>query len=1519
MMAEPQAAGAEGAETGIAILAMDGCFPASPDLDSLWRNLRQGRECLTTFDRAELAATGIAPEMLDDPAYVATRGVLDDVELFDPELFGLGAREAELTDPQHRVFLECCWRVLERAAVDPRRFAGAIGVFAGSSVNDYDSALLPGAAGADRVQVRIGNKRDHLPMRVSYALDLRGPAVNVQTACSTSLVAVHLACQSLLTGECDLALAGGVSIKLPQVSGYLHHPGSIYSDDGHCRAFDRRANGTVDSNGAGVVLLRRLDEALAGGAAVRALMRGSAGNNDGGGGRGTTAHNVDGQAAVIQEALAVAGVPADSIRFVETHGTGTPLGDPVEIAALSRAFRAATDRRGFCAIASLKSNMGHLFAAAGVAGLIKAVLAIEHGEIPASLHVREPNPELGLEESPFFVQTALGPWPAGGGRRRAGVSSFGIGGTNAHVVIEQAPESLPSEPSGRSWHLLALSAASRDALEDSGRRLAEHLETEPEPGLADVAHTLHVGRRQLEHRRMLVTRSPGEAAAVLARSAGPGLRDRRRRSEGQPVVFLFPGGGAQYRGMAGELLATEPVFRREIDRCAELFRPYLDQDLRSALRPSGTPLRQPRLALAALFAVEVALARLWLDLGVQPATMLGHSLGEYAAAHLAGVLSLEHAVKVVARRGELFERMAAGGGMLSVPLPEDELRPLLGEHLDLAAVNGPANCVAAGPAAALDELAAILEARGLEARPLALDAGAAHSRRVEPLLDDFRDTLEECRLEPPRDRYLSSVAGDWIEPREVCDPSYWVRHLRQTVRFGSALDRLLGTGSRILLEVGPGTTLSGLAGRHPAFGAEDLALSSLPRAGDDETDAAHWLTAAGRLWLAGVPIRLSGLYRGERRRRLELPTYPFTRRRCWIEPGRSAPRRAPRLGKRAAQGEWFYHPTWHQTPPLPRVSSPPGRWLLFRHPGAAGEALGERLAREGHRLHQVLPASAAGGDEPARDRSWLEVGDDRGYRQLVTGLQSSGAWPDTVVWAWSLPPAAAAAGHAELLELGFFGLLRLVRALSGRATEATWPRLIVLASGLADVTGHESLSPAMAPILGITKVLPQEHAGAVCRTLDLDPPPDGGDALRRWTDVLIAELHGGSEPWVAHRRGRRWRPELTPWRLPAATGSGPGPFRLGGVYLLTGGLGHVGQALADHLARRCGARLALLSRTALPPRERWSDLAASGDGLAAERAGGLLRLEELGAEVLPLVADVADPVALDRALAEIEDRFGRLDGVIHAAGLTGREHYGTLHETEPAQAAAMLRPKVDGVIELARALAGRELDFCLLVSSLASHLGGIGYAAYAASNLFLDAFAEQMARRGGQRWISFGSEHWRFAERTGQRTFGEKIDRLSMTPEEGGRVFETILATETGPRIVVSTGDLALRTERWIGLDGHRPAGPSRRHDRPALETPYQAPEGALESRLAELWSELLGVGQIGRHDSFFELGGHSLLATQVLTRLRSSEHVELSLRRFFTATTIAELAELIRAERSAATPKPGHDEDDEDLEQIRI
>jgi acyl transferase domain-containing protein/thioesterase domain-containing protein/acyl carrier protein len=1349
----------------IAIIGMALRVPGARTVREFWDNLRTGTESIRTLTPDELKAAGERPENLRKSNYVPRTADLPGMEMFDAEFFGLGPKDAAIMDPQHRQFLECAWEAMEDATRPPSTVAGPVGVFAGCGMGSYfyfnvcSHRKLVEQTGMFLLR-HTGNDKDFLATRVSYAFDLKGPSLNIQSACSTSLVAVHYACQSLLAGECDMALAGGVTIELPHRRGYLYADGEILSPDGHCRAFDHRSAGTVFGSGAGVVVLRRLADALRDGDPIRAVIKATAVNNDGAGKAGYLAPSIEGQAAAVVEALALAGVAADSVQYVECHGTGTYLGDPIEIAALTQAFRQTTDRRGFCHVGSVKTNIGHLDTAAGVVGLIKTALALEHGEIPPTLNFEKPNPAIDFAASPFVVADRLTPWPEANGPRRATVNSLGVGGTNAHAVLEAAPSRQPAyaTPAKAKPHLLVLSAKSKAALDEASLRLARHLEANPDLPLADVAHTLANGRARLPLTRVVAVAGRTDAIAVLGDTKSRRPASHARLDVPPSAVFLFPGGGAQYPGMATALYRDEASFRSTVDEGLS----YLPSTVSDAIREAwfgGAPdaaiaFLKPSLQLPAILIAEVALARLWMARGVRPAALIGHSMGENAAACVAGVLTFDRAVNLVRLRGELFDEIR-GGGMLSVALSHDALVRRLPAALDVASVNAPELCVVSGQNEDLEAFRRELERDGIEASRVAIDI-AAHSRALTPILARFEAFLRATPLSAPTIPIVSNRTGTWLSATEATDPLYWVGHLRNTVRFADGLATLAAEPGRAFIEVGPGRALSSLA---KARGIpSNQVLNSLPHADETVDDRLHFLTAVGRASVLGLPATVDDLTGAETGRRVSLPTYAFQHQPYFLDRITEAPSDAEApLTRIDDMANWGWRPAWKRSHPEVRLDADrtPARWLVFLDDAGLGDTIVRRLRSLGHDVVTVAPGDAFARLDDRRYAVCAEHG-RVGYDALVQDLSARGGVPERIVHLALLTRDEAHRPGSSFFnrtqEWGFYSLFHLAQALGDAAPADR--QITVVTNGLHRVGDEPVAHPEKATVLGPALVIPKELPGVTVRVIDavLDetaaPPtahvtrlfPNRGrdQAPERLATLLWDDLFAdpGNEV-VAWRRDKRWSLVREATRLPEASASSV-TFRDEGVYLVTGGTGDLGGRIACDLAGKHSARLVLLGRTELPPKETWDDyLTAYGRHDRIGRTIATLRdIEEAGGTALYLRADVTNPQSLAAAVRSAKQTFGAIHGVLHTAGLV-RDNLVALKSAE--EAAEVLAPKVLGTMVLAEVLADEPLDVMVLFSSTSTDTAPAGQIDYVAANAYLNAFAESRAGRPGPKVVAV---HW---------------------------------------------------------------------------------------------------------------------------------------------------------------------------------
>lgn len=1375
----------------IAIVGIAAHLPGAHTPGEFWRNLRDGVESIVPLADDELLAAGVSTDVLRRPGYVKSAAVLDGVYDFDAEFFGFSPKEAGILDPQHRHFLMAVWEALEDAGHVPERFDGAIGVFAGCGTNSYyvynilTNPDLVRDVGLFLLR-HTGNDKDFLATRASYLFDLRGPAVNVQTACSTSLVATHLAVQHLLSGEVDLALAGGVTIEVPHGHGYQYLDGEILSPDGHCRAFDHQSQGTVFGSGVGVVALRRLDDAIADGDHVYAVIKGTAVNNDGAQKVGYLAPSVDGQAACIAEALGVADVEPDTLGYVECHGTGTPMGDPIEIAALTQAFRGAAgdsdDQPAPIGIGSVKTNIGHLDTAAGVAALAKVALALHHGEIPPSLNFEAPNPLLDLESSPFDVVRTTSPWPEGR-VRRAGVNSLGVGGTNAFAILEEAPGD-PRPPSSRRWRLLTLSARNRGSLDGASARLGEHLDNGDNDAdgvdLGDVAWTLYHGRRRFSERRVVAARDTGEASELLRAGDPRRVFSHTTGTEQRRVALLFPGGGAQHLGMAAGLYDAEPEFRRHLDAGLDELQRRHGLDLRAFLLEAEprTPERTHDFELMAhqlpsIFLVEYALAQLLISWGIEFDALAGHSVGENTAACVAGTMSFSDCLGLVVLRGRLMDRV--GGGAVAVPLPPDEVAAMADEFgLDLAVVNAPDLSVVSGELDVLARFEEKVRAAGTEPQRVRLNV-AAHSRVLDPILPEFRAYVDSITLSAPRTPWVSNRSGTWITDEQACDPGYWVEHLRNTVRFAECITTLAAEPGRVLLEVGPGKTLSSLARMNPELKSGQPAIPTMRHADDDIDDEAALVAAVGRLWATGydLPAGLeSRLFDdgGRPHRRLSLPTYAFQTQRYFIAPGTSAgPTSATTtyVDREPDPDRWYWEPVWRShDADVADGDEAAGSWLVFLDEAGVGEELVEQLRADGDDVTVVRH----GDSYLAASETDYVIAPENGladYESLMGDLVRTGRVPNRIahfalVATDDRQYRPGSSFFHRNQELGFQSLVFLAKAWA-RSGVAHPVHLIVATMCSQRVVPADVVQwPEQATVLGPVGVIPREFPGFTVTAVDIDQRDlfpesrlrtrldlfadtvsavrsDGLGAVRRpqdapseariprrerLVDSLRDELRAPAANRVVALRGdRRYVLDVRRTAGPALHTPPRPTLRRGGAVLISGGLGGIGLTVADELFSSAGARIALLSRHQLPPRDTWSDVVGRlGDRHpTSERIRGVQRLEAAGAEVLLLAGDVTDITQMRKVVADVRTAFGGIHGIVHAAGVVADE----LIVAKPvSEMDDVLAPKVYGTTVLDEVTIDDELDLFVVFSSTSTVSTPIGQVDYVAANAFLNSWVE---------------------------------------------------------------------------------------------------------------------------------------------------------------------------------------------------
>lgn len=1529
--------------SGVAIVGMAGRFPMADSVDAFWHNLLEGRDCISRFTRDELLREGVAPELLDHVQYVRAGAVLDGIDLFDAAFFGISPREAESMDPQQRLFLEVVQHAFDDAALDPQRYPGRIAIYAGERLSGYWLRLMKNTEFMARLgwhQVAAGNDKDFLATQASFRFDLRGPSASVQAACSTSLLAVSMGCDALMSGRCDVALAGAASIAVPHRIGYMYQPSGIASSDGQCRPFDARANGSVLGNAVAAVVLKRIDDALADGDRIVAVLRAVAVNNDGSSKSSFAAPSVRAQADVVKHALLEAGLSPDDITYIETHGTATLLGDPIEIEALARVFRPNSVRKTPLLIGSVKSNVGHLDPVAGLASLIKASLCLYEHRIPASLHFEQPNPAIDFTSAGIRVVTEVMEYPVDESPRRAGVSAFGIGGTNVHVVVEEAPLLVGVDEKSvveQQPELLILSAKSPDALNVMTHDLGAALSNTASPRLRDVAFTLARGRRQFNHRRYVVANSPQEAATFLRQDATEiveWIKDR-------PVVFLFPGQGSQRMGMGLSLYRTERVFREAVDKLLGLAEPHLGFDARELIDAaahggrSQKDLTQTAIAQPLLFALEVACARLWMHWGVQPVQMLGHSVGELVAAHVSGVLRSEDAMSVVCQRGSLMQSMAPGA-MVAVPLGPDEatnlVQELALEDVSIAAFNSPRLQTLSGTLEAVERIEVQLQARGIKAFRLPT-SHAFHHRSMRKAADGLRRVLHDLILEAPTCDLMSCVSGERMTNEQATDPDYWASSIVLPVHFAQAAQVLLSSyNEAVFIECGPGRALGSML-RNQGGGEQRLVLSTLPTAGDFGEERRNVLTALGKAWACGVNINWNNVWQYRPGRRTKLPGYAFQRKRFWVdvpledgvtskvrsvveESGSNIPVASTPPAQRTFVRVW--------APSSDKINTHSGGrlgadFVLLTADVTFGVALAKQVKRKERDVRIIVLHPGQGlslvpttSDEASVSGIHIlnaDIRDPSVFESLTHRIASHVRSDSPIhlvnVWPLAIPPGTPSVARAEEgAWLSFHAPLRLLQSL--RIAKFTVTMLDTVTTRLFPLLPGEWPEPVTAPALGLVRVLPQEIPGVRARVIDFVLPNATYPSLQ--LEQLVEELlHPNLDPVIAYRGSQRLVETFVPSVLPCEQPR----LRQGGSYLITGGFGAIGGVLAASLAQASpGARITLVSRRGL-----------GKEGSAARQL--VTSLERMGAEVFPITADMSEPQVVRSVVEQTLLRFGRIDGVVHCAGVAGGR---MLMVPEISDAGKVMAPKVKGTVALLEAVAPQAPDFVLLCSSFASVSGGVGQGEYCAANAFLDAMAWS-GRAMGLRVTAVNWPAWREAGMAVEMSLPPELEHLrhlslatGISSSEGVELFMRILAADL-PQVVIApsstSGVDSIGTMQVVsGKESRRvpPINEMKQQAHVPGDTvgrqgtlvassksilPGQRDEAGeikylLIEHIGTIWSDILGVPPPKASDNFFEFGGQSIMALQIVSRCSEQFGISVALTDVFDHPTLGGFVDFV-------------------------
>jgi phthiocerol/phenolphthiocerol synthesis type-I polyketide synthase E len=1493
----------------IAIIGMSLRFPGAKTVEEYWNNLKSGKQSITFHSEEELIEAGVNPDLLKNKNYVKAGSLLEDIDLFDAPFFNYSPREAEMIDPQQRVLLEGAWEALEHAGYDPRSYGGLIGVYTGTGLNTYLLHLLNDQEKRetlDSLQLALANDKDYLATRISYKLNLKGPSMSVQTACSTSLVAVHLACQSLQNFDTDIALAGGVSIRVPQRAGYLYQEGSILSPDGYCRAFDANANGTVFGNGMGLVVLKRLADARNDGDCIHAVIKGTAINNDGSYKVGFTAPSVEGQAKVIEDAIQIAGVEKDSISYIEAHGTGTTLGDPIEIEALQEVYKGCNQIK----IGSVKTNIGHLDTAAGIAGLIKTVLALKYKQLPQTLNYEKENPQIKFEQTAFEVNQQLTDWRKKSGVRRAGVSSFGMGGTNAHVILEEAP-SVTSEESTRDYQLITLSAQNDKALADLSSRMEKFLTENEDTKLADVAYTTQLGRSSFDKRKIIIAKNHRHATEWLGLEDHPLVITGGTEQKNDNIVFMFTGQGAQYVNMTKELYEQDPLYRKYVDDCFEILRSVLDLDLRKVMYPdqheeedAKSLIDQTQYTQPALFVIEYALAQYLQDLGIKPKAMIGHSVGEYVAACLAGVFTLEDGLQMIAKRAELMQKMPLGS-MVAVPLSEVETcRRIQGMKLSLAAINAPQLCVVSGADDEIKKFTELLESESIGFSNIQT-SHAFHSWMMDAVMEEFTAFMNEFQLNEPSIPYISNVTGTWMKKEQVLDPRYYSQQLRDAVRFSQGIDTLRHNEGSIFIEVGPDEVLSKIVKRSASRDEVILSAQSAKRTAveSQHSNQAQFVKLLGECWIRGMKINWNKYYQHESRLRVPLPTYPFQRERYWIEAMVKQQSNTSEKGKKANISDWFYVPTWKRINSFQQSNLEHARFLILEHGHSFIEEIKGYLFQSGHDVVTVTNGERFELKSPKQ--LMINSNKSEDYNTLIKYLANEDMLPQFILHGWTLSDDSLRRTSEldidstlkQAQDKGFNSLIYLAQAIE-KANISTEMTISVLTNGLFDVTGFENLYPEKALVLGPVKAIQQESRNLSSGIIDVDFTDQSEGLI---SNIINGLNNTSAEQMMAYRGKYRWIQTYEAIRMDKDQGELP--LREKGTYLITGGLGGLGLLFAKYIAEQSQGQLVLVSRREFPPREQWNEkvLADETDMKIKNNIKRIQEIEELGSEVYVYSVDVTSEHELQELLLDVKTRFGNINGVLHAAGVPGA---GLLMLKTPEMAQKVLAPKVKGTMVLGEYLKDEPLDFFLLFSSTLSITGGLGQIDYVSANAFLDAYAHASYRNNQNvqaiNWDAWQIDSWQanaFSSKLDiQNQIKELREAYGIKDNEGLQAADIALRSRL-PQVIVSTKDLAetiYKHQFYTDIVLNRDSQAEDEHQRQLDESSYIAPRNDVEEAVAAIWKEVLGIDRIGVKDNFIDLGGHSLLAVQLISRIRENFDIDIPLQAIFNYPTVENMSELV-------------------------
>jgi acyl transferase domain-containing protein/acyl carrier protein len=1466
----------------IAIIGISAQFPGCSDYNTFWQNLCAGKDVLNFFSDEELLKSGVSPGEIESGLYVRRQGVLDNKQHFDYGFFGYSPEEASLMDPQIRLFHTHCWMALEDAGCASLIDSKKIGLFAGASENsnwrlhvysqNRDSSIGP------FFRDRIANK-DFITTLVSHKLNLRGPSIYLNTACSTSLVAVHMACRALLTKECNIALAGGVSINTTIKKGYHYQEGMIVSKDGYCRSFDADASGTSVGEGVGVVVLKLLSEAIIDKDNIIAVIKSSSVNNDGAGKVGYTAPSVKGQAECIKHAHKIAGVSPESISFVEAHGTATKLGDPIEVQALNIAFKSQLNNNK-CALGSVKSNIGHLDSAAGIAGLIKTALALKFKKIPPTLNFKAPNPDIDFEGGPFYVNADLKDWNnANDLPLRAGVSSFGIGGTNAHLVLEESP-ALKISDEEEKYKLITASAKTQQSLRSFFSKLRTYIDSS-DVNLSDFSYSLQAGRKDFIFRKSFAYSSKSELVEMLSRFESKSAGFTRSKPRSKSVVFMFSGAGSQYLNMGKGLYDNNEVFRNEMDKGFTELLKLTGEEYKNIFYPEGhtsSRINDMLYTQPAIFLFGYSLARLLISIGITPVYMIGHSIGEYVAACISGVLSYDDALKLVIARGKLMNNMPAGS-MISVSINETEARKYLNSSVSVAAINGPSQVVLSGEVDKIERVISELDKNELSYVKL-YASHAGHSPTIDSIITSYNEILKEVKFNAPVIPYVSNLTGRFITSEEATSIEYWSKHMRETVLFLTGIQTILKDQSeKIFIEIGGGHSLTTLLKQMGSPLNNTISLNMIRHPKEEEYDQKYFMNKLGYLWELGVNIDWKAYYKNNKRYKIPLPVYAFDEFSFPVEVDPYGNDQRHLNTDRSQmdnsdKSNWIYFPCWKSSVPKKSSDSNIRTCLFFSDNTDLFADIIKKLRESGHKIIQVTPDKTYG--KQTEDCFSINSLDNKDYNRLFEDPAITEANITDLIYGWGLLPKELIMSEKHLsVNYLYFNLANAVSQLCKNNIKEY--RISVLTRSLHNVIGNEKINVDQSVLLGLVNVMAQEY-NVICTNIDLPEETEN-----RLTELVSHEILSvnTSESIVALRNGNRWvrsfqqvSPELvnTKKRL-----------KKNGIYLITGGLGKVGMVIAEYLLVNYDAIVVIYGRGPIDSKVK---------GSSEEK----LNLLKSKGQVTYYQGNVSDHDALEKCRDEINNTFGKINGVIHTAGNVDWNDFELIDDLTPAKAFRMFSPKITGVNNLYNIFKENDLDFVWITSSIASVLGGLSYASYASANIYMDHFVQSKPELGNWKSINLGEMIFTDEEIEREK---KNYGRTALKPTELCELFEYTTELE-GPRVIVETSvNLFDRINKtYISKQNYLAeefnAANVEKLERSGLSTVYKEPITKTEKTLVKILEDFFGISEIGIEDNFFEMGGDSLKAMVISKRIKKDLGVNLIIKEFFRNPTIKEIAVII-------------------------